>query len=402
LFYDSHVHIGKKSFIGKIKDENKDLPAYRSISDNPWEKYAKLAVKNQIYKALIFPFTLEEVDSMKANDYISQAYEMNQELFIPFYVINERRSPNELERKTLFGIKEHFYITRGKDINAYFPIYDFLQQTDKFLFIHPHMEERVERIHLIKREFPNLKIILAHSGRKWPFTGDDVLDFIIPELRIYENVYFETSTILDPQVIGKMITEIGSHRVLFGSDYPFEHPDGDVYKEELQAIDRLKIPDEYKENIIRNNFKNLFLKDVWIRRISKDDRTILMGLINELDPIERKFLAIDQKLDVIKSNIRDERHIYVLENLKQIIGFARESGRSNNGAIIEELLIKKEFRNKGYAELLISAISKKFNHVESKTLSDNTSMNNLNIKMGFNIAKQSDSGKILYWRKTNE
>lgn len=334
MFYDSHVHIGKNKFIGKIKDTNSDLSVYRTIYDNPWEKHAKLAVKNQIYKALIFPFPLEENDYSQANDYISQAYEMNQELFIPFFLINERLSPNELEKKTLFGIKEHFYITRDKDISAYFPIYDFLQQTDKILFIHPHMNERVGRIQLIKKNFPELKIILAHSGRKWPFTGDDVLDFIIPGLKSYKDVYFETSTILDPQVITEMINKVGSSRVLFGSDYPFEHPGGDVYAEELGVLDSLKVSSEDRENIIQNNFKHLFLKDVWIRRVSKDDQNNIMQLINEVGPQERKFLALDQKLDVIRYNIRNERHMYVLENSRDIIGFIRESGRSKNGAII--------------------------------------------------------------------
>lgn len=402
MFFDAHVHIGKNKFMGKIKETNRDLPAYSSIIDNPWEKYYKVAVQNEIYKALIFPFPLEEVDFMKANDYIKRAYELNQELFIPFFLINERLSVEELERQTLFGIKEHFYITRNTDINTYFPIYNFLQETDKLLFIHPHMNERVERIQLIKKNFPKLKIILAHSGRKWPFTGDDVLDLILPTLKSYEDVYFDTSTIMDPQVISEMVNVVGSHRVLFGSDYPFENPSGDVYKAEFAVIDRLQVSDEDKENIIRNNFKHLFLKDVWIRRVSREDRNRVMQLINELGPKERKFLALDQKLDVIKSNIRDERHIYVLENSQSIIGFIRESGRSKNGAIIEELLIQEKFRGKGYAELLMGAISKKFYYVEAKTLFDNTSINNLNIKMGFDIAKQSDSGKILYWRKTNE
>jgi len=402
MFFDTHVHIGKKSFMSRIKDQNKQLPGYLGGLENDWKKYVKLAEINHIYKALIFPFTFEEVEYSSANKYISQAYDLNQELFIPFYIINEQLSPKELEGQTLFGIKEHFYITRNTDISNYFPVYDFLQQTDKLLFIHPHMNDRVERVQLIKKNFPKLKIILAHSGRKWPFTGDDVLDLVLPALKSYEDIYFDTSTILNPKVISEMVNVIGSHRVLFGSDYPFEHPEADIYKAELGVIDKLKISNEDRENIIRNNFEHLFLKDVWIRRISKDDRNDVMQLISELDPKERKFLAVDQKLDVIKATIRNERHIYVLENTQQIIGFIRESGRSNNGAILEELLINERFRKKGYAELLINAIANKFDYVEAKTLSDNTSVNYLNIKLGFSIVKQSESGKILNWRKVNE
>lgn len=402
MFFDNHVHIGTNKIMGRIKYQNKQLPGYLGVHENEWNKYLKSALKNRVYKALIFPFTFKEVDFSRANNYISQAYDKNQELFIPFFIINEHLSPKELEGQTLFGIKEHFYITRNIDINSYYPIYDFLQATDKFLFIHPHMNERVERIQLIKKNFPKLKIILAHSGRKWPFTGDDVLDLIIPALKSYEDVYFETSTIRDPQVISEMVKVVGSHRVLFGSDYPFDNSNEDVYKVEFEVMDRLEVSGKDRDNIIRNNFKRLFIKDVWIRRVSRDDRNDVMQLINELGPKERKFLALDQKIDVIKSNIRDERHIYVLEDSQRIIGFIRESGRSNNGAIIEELLIQEQFRGKGYAQLLMGAISKKFDYIEAKTLFENKSINNLNIKMGFDIAKQSNSGKILYWRKVNE
>lgn len=402
MLFDSHVHLGHKRYMNKIKEQNEDLPGYQGKIDNPWDQYIKLASKNGIYKALIFPFTFEEVDYSEANNYISQAYELNQELFVPFFIINEHLSPREIENKTLFGIKEHFYITRNSNIKIYFPIYDFLQETEKILFIHPHMNERIERIQTIKKSFPKLKIILAHSGRKWPFTGDDVLDLILPSLKSFEDIYFDTSTILDPNIISEMVNIIGSHRILFGSDYPFENPSGDVYKAELEVINKLEISTNDYENIVGNNFKRLFLKDVWIRKISKDDRNAVLILINELNPKERKFLAIDQKLDLIKSTIRNERHIYVLENSQNIIGFIRESGRSNRGAIIEEILVQENFRGRGYAKLLMQAILKKYDYVEAKTFSDNTSMNNLNIKLGFDIVKNSNSGRILYWRKAND
>ena len=132
---------------------------------------------------------------MKANDYIKHAYEKNQELFIPFYLINERLSIENLEEISIFGVKEHFYLTRNTDIKAFFHIYEYLQEKDKILYIHPHMSERISRIHIIRKNFPRLKIILAHSGRKWPFTGDEILELIIPELKSYEDIYFDTSTI---------------------------------------------------------------------------------------------------------------------------------------------------------------------------------------------------------------
>ena len=402
MIFDAHVHIGKKNFMGKVNEANKDLPAYNAIMDNSWEEYYKVAVKNRIYKALIFPFPLEEVDFMKANDYIKQAYKMNQEILIPFFLINERLSVEDLEQIDIYGVKEHFYITRNMDIKAFFHIYEYLQEKDKILYLHPHMSERVDRIHVIRKNFPRLKIILAHSGRKWPFTGDDVLELIIPELKSYEDVYFDTSTILDKKVISNMVKVIGSHRVLFGSDYPFPKPGEDIYKTELNVIDKLDVGAGDKENILRNNFKRLFLNDIWIRRVAKEDRQKILDIFKTLPRKERKFLALDQKMDVIKSTIRDERHIYIAENSQDIVGYLRESGRSNNGALLEEVLVAEKYRGKGVAKLLMGAVSSKFNYVEAKTLSDNMVVNNLNIKLGLDIISQSKSGKILYWRKSNE
>ncbi|MEN6460834.1 MAG: GNAT family N-acetyltransferase [Syntrophomonas sp.] len=402
MFFDAHVHIGKKKFMGKIKDANRGLPAYNSIMENPWEKYHKVAVQNKIYKALIFPFPLEEVDFIQANDYIKQAYEMNQELFIPFFLINERLSIENLEQMNIYGVKEHFYITQNIEMNAFFHIYEYLQAKSKFLYLHPHMNDRVDRIHVIRKNFPKLKIFLAHSGRKWPFTGDDVLELIIPEIKSYEDIYFDTSTILDSKVISKMVKVIGSHRVLFGSDYPFSKPSEDIYQTELGVIDRLDVADKDKENILHNNFKRLFLKDLWIRRVDKKDRQKLLDILDKVKPMERKFLALDQKMDVIKSTIRDERHIYIAENSHDIAGYLRESGRSNNGALFEEILVPEKYRGKGVAKLLMEAVANKFSYVEAKTLSDNIVINNLNIKQGFDIVKQSKNGKILNWRKSNE
>ncbi len=403
MIFDTHVHIGKKKFMVKIKNENRDLPAYNSIIENTWEKYIKIAVKNNIYKALIFPFPLEEVDIYQANNYIHTAYEMNRELFIPFYLLDEQLDLDELELNQVFGLKEHFYISRNVDIRAYFPVYEYLQDKGKFLYIHPHMSERIERIHHIKNEFPHLKIILAHSGRKWPFTGEEVLDLVVPEFKSYEDLYFDTSTISDSKVISKMTNMLGGHRVLFGSDYPFSQPSVDIYQAETEMIDKLDVTDEDRENILRNNFKRLFLEKVWIRRVAREDRTKLFEIFTELSAQDRKFLALDQKLDVIKTNIRDERHIYIAEdNNNNIVGYIREGGRSNQGAIIEEILIPRKYRGKGYADLLIRTVYNKFSYVDAKTFMDNTAVHALNIRLGFDIVKQSKSGKILYWRKIND
>ncbi|MCK9218146.1 MAG: GNAT family N-acetyltransferase, partial [Firmicutes bacterium] len=349
----------------------------------------------------IFPFPFKEIDLSRANKYILEAYKKNQELFIPFFLMSEGLTPKHLENSNIYGVKEHFYVTGDLDKRVFFNIYDYLEQNGLFLLIHSKLNTIVHNISLIKNNFPGLKIILAHSGRKWPFTGDDVMETVIPELKNYKELYFETSTIRDSGVITAMVNQIGSQRILFGSDYPFSKQGEDIYLTELAIVDEASISDEDKINILCSNFKNLFLKDVWIRRVKKEDKDNIFELIKRLSKEEIKFLALDKKFDVIKANIRSERHIYLLENQDKIIGYLRESGRNNNGAIIEEILIDSAYRGKGYAEFLVRAIENKFSYIEQKTFSKNITVNKLNQKLGYIIVKKSNSGQIYYWRKDN-
>ena len=402
MIFDAHVHLGKKRFFDKENEILHNSSVNINILENTWEKYAKVAAKYGVYKALIFPFPLANINIEAANNYVMEAHKKNQELFIPFLLISEDIIKKNLSTDSIMGVKEHFYLTGDKDTKCFFAIYDFLQENNLFLFIHPHMKERMDRIRLIIDNFPRLKIIWAHSGRKWPFSGEDVVELIVPQFKEYSNIIFETSTIRDSSVVTAMVKDLGSDRILFGTDYPISEQGEDIYLSEIAVIQDAKITESDKVNIFYNNFRNLFLKDVWIRKVSKLDKKNIFGLFATLTKTERKFLALDQKLELIKSNIRDERHIFLLENKKDIIGYIRESGREDKGAFLEEIIINKDYRGRGYARILQNVVINKFRYVELKTFADNISVNRLNEKMGFNIFKKSANGSIYYWRKIND
>jgi predicted TIM-barrel fold metal-dependent hydrolase len=363
----------------------------------------RLAQKKSIFKAIAFPYPFEESDVEAANRYITQAFYKNQELLIPFWLISPSLTETMIRQNNIRGLKEHFYLSRNLDKRHFFPAYDLLRQSGLFLIIHPHMKERVEKIQFLKENFPQLKIILAHSGRKWPFSGEEVLERVIPALKGYEDLYFDTSTIRDSRTIAGMVRAVGSERILFGSDYPFFREEGeDVIEVELAPILKADISDGERENILTNNLKRLFMEGVWTRRGSREDREELLAMIAAVDPRERKFLALDQKMDVIRSNIRDERHIYVIENSHRLLGFARESGRPDNGALLEEIYLLEEERHKGYAHLLTRVITDKFAYVEAKTFAENRSVAALFRRLKFSVEKTSKNGNILYWKRIDE
>lgn len=403
--YDTHTHIGLSAFIKskQYMEENgnfiKDL-----FKDCKWERYMKQAVKAGVLKAVTFPIPLgsNEIDVDNSNRYIIEAYDKNKEFFVPFLLISEKPDVNFIEQNpAVKGFKEAFHQKRYQDKGAFNKAYDLAQQKGLFLLIHPHMNERIEKIEYLKKEFPKLKIILAHAGRRIPFTGMDVVDFILPALKKYDDLYFDTSTIRDSGVIEQMVETLGVERILFGSDHPYRKIDEkDYFQNELDTVIKANIPDEAKEQILYKNFSRLFLdEDKILRGICGADKEKLLELLQAIGKEEQKFLAVSKKMGVIRKNINDKRHIYIIEEKGIISAFLRESGRSNNGALIEEIYVAPHARGKGYGKILLDMAINKFSYLEAKTFASNSAIVGLFKKTGFIVDNESKNGTILYWKK---
>lgn len=132
-------------------------------------------------------------------------------------------------------------------------------------------------------------------------------------------------------------------------------------------------------------------------RCQREDEKELLEIINNISVEEKKFLAIDKKIDNIKRCIKDRRHLYLLKIDQKIIGFARESGRKNNGAQLEEIYIHPNFRNKGYSKLFINLLLNKFDYLTAKTFENNKSIASVLKSFNGKIVKKSPGGNIFYW-----
>lgn len=398
MIFDSHVHLCEKGSLKGVCRADSQLPGYRNARENSWESYARVAAKNGVFKALVMPFPFKELSATAADDYICRAVACNPDLLIGLALITPTVSYLESLGTSVVGAKEHFYLTGEQPVRSYFPAYEFLQQNDLVLLIHPRWNERVTRITEIKRSFPQLKVILAHSGRKSPYTGEEVVQ-VACKLKRFDSLFFDTSTIRDPSAITQLMRMVGSDRVLFGSDFPyFQSKDEDSYGLERAAVEDACLNDQQRHQVFQQTFRNLFLRDVWVRRACKEDTDSLLKIIQKISADERKFLAIDKKLDIIKQEVRSERHVLLLESKDEIVGFARESGRSDNGALVEEIYIKPAHRGKGYAKRLLAAFAAKFDWMEMKTYSTNTNICNLAERFGFAIHKKTPRGSRLTWK----
>ncbi len=396
LIFDSHVHLGLEDFVMPIMPSDGNMPIFHNALDNKYVSFARTAERNSIYKALSFAFPFPNIAVRAANQYVLDAAAKRPDLFLPLLLISDDLSYFCANLNNIAGAKEEFYLPGGRDLNSFMPIYEFLEANDLVLLIHPHRDDRINRILSIRSNFPNLKIILAHSGRKWPFTGDDILDTILPSLASTDLLFFDTSTIRDGKILRAIVNSIGVERVLFGSDYPFFSVKGEnTYQEELATIHSARLTSHEEEMILSGNFRRIFLGDIWLRRVSRDDINALTSLLEDIPSEEVKFLAIMKKHAAFRSNIRSERHIFILENSSGIIGFVRESGRPNNTAMIEEVLIHPSWRTRGLGVLLLDSMKSMFSGLLAKTFSSNKPMNNLLRKCGFSVV---NGNSILHWR----
>lgn len=140
--------------------------------------------------------------------------------------------------------------------------------------------------------------------------------------------------------------------------------------------------------------------DYTIGITNKNNLSEILKLIEKLPAHEKKYLALNSKMDVIRREIRAGRHVYVLVTEKGIGAFARESGRPNKYIMLEEIVVHPELRGKGLASILLAWLLEKYHKVLAKTFAGNEPIAGLLIKHGFKIVEKSPKGEILYWERS--
>lgn len=107
----------------------------------------------------------------------------------------------------------------------------------------------------VLEEFPGLKLILAHLGNGY---WDQTLELAQKHPHVLFDTaiafsYINSPTTLDDNEAVEIIKTIGAHRILFGSDYPWINPAGDV-----ERIKGLNISERDKALILGDNAARLF------------------------------------------------------------------------------------------------------------------------------------------------
>ncbi len=125
------------------------------------------------------------------------------------------------------------------------------------VFIHNFSESVLEapyRLENIAKLFPNLIFISLDS-----LSSPNQINTMIQVAKRQGNVFLETGMLFPLQnIIERVVREIGSHRLLFGSD-AYTDPAATDPEIIIEIIMKSKISEEDKMNILGKNARNIFL-----------------------------------------------------------------------------------------------------------------------------------------------
>ncbi len=395
---DSHVHIGLKEFC-LFSESNFKYDLFSSYED-----VISLMNSYDIERVIALPIPHYQFDSKKSNDYVLKAYNKYPDRIIPFCRIDENLSDNLLY-KGYRGVKLHL-VYENFDIKNNVKNLQLIEDLNLPLIVHAKFQDKVSQIKRILDVAPNLTIILAHMGRGHLYTGEQVIKNAIG-LKIYNNVYFETSTVGDNKSILNCSDIVGVDRIIYGSDYPFgKNFFGNKY-DYVSGITMIEsiFSKEDSEKILSLNVKKILNQSnssqLQIRRVKKADLDKIMTIFNSLDTTDKIFLALDKKISLIRQVIRSERHCYVAVLEGEIIGFIRESGRKNNFSLLEEIVVCRNHRGKGVARHLLNYYHNVFHKNLAKTNAKNKAMIHL-LEQNNYKADNLGATKIIHWVRESD
>lgn len=256
---DSHAHIFPEKIADKAVDSIGgfyDLPmAHKGTAQALIASGSKIGVE----KYLVFSTATTKQQVTSINDFIYKACQKYKS-FIGLGTLHPDMTGYKAEISRMIdlgfeGVKLHpdfqrFYI----DAPQMMPIYKALEESGLKLLCHvgdkrSHFSDPY-RLAKVAKGFPKLKIIAPHFGgwQQW----DEAMKYLsLP------NVYFDTSSALytlNREQVANLLKVLDSSKFFFGTDFPmWDH------EEELERFLALELPHKINEDILYNNFAQLFL-----------------------------------------------------------------------------------------------------------------------------------------------
>jgi len=201
---ESALFPGKKVEMLMFGNPEKEI----KIEEN--NKYASLSSENSRNYALMIPpieAKVEELDSVVSDGHFVG--------FKPYWTFVTWKEQNDvLIEDMVTEAQLEVANKRGLIILLHIP--------RKLRLADPYNLKSIKRI---AKEYPNLKLVIAHIGRaycSWPAKVG------LEELKDLENVYFDTAMVQNPVSYQLLFRKIDKSRILFGTDLPIAMEKGKV------------------------------------------------------------------------------------------------------------------------------------------------------------------------------
>jgi len=247
---DAHVHSNTRKQCKSIDEY------YFHVPDTtfPWFEISKHIKVNRILyptnkvKILVFPMPYRGIAHRAATDYIVYQATKNSTIAPILYGIPDdiRYTISMLQTGQFHGLKMYreYFSPPVKKIKEYFParVLRCCEEINIPIILHlpRSLVECINELLAIIEEFPDLKIVLAHSGLV--FSPSKNLTETFLRLNRCENVYFDTAMVTSAKVLKMVFDILGYHKIIFGTDQPLNLIRGRMYKNPTLGI---RIATEY-------------------------------------------------------------------------------------------------------------------------------------------------------------
>lgn len=260
---DFHVHIGlKENWHEWVRDYQKSTQSefysrYEEMIDP--EKFASYLKSNRVEKAVILPEISPIVTGVVLNEYVLE-FCQGHDVFIPFCTVNPfvvNNPAQELKKYFKLGAKgvklypsyNHFYPNESR----MYPIYAFAQEERLPVLVHTGSSifkgskiKFADPIHLddVASDFPDLPLIMAHSGRGLWYEEAFFLS------RIHPSLYLEVSG-LPPRKLLNYFPDMEKNidKFIYGSDWPGVR----TISSNIEAIEELSLSEDSKKKLLYGN-----------------------------------------------------------------------------------------------------------------------------------------------------
>lgn len=253
MLIDTHIHIGDRNECQYIVDNSIYRNIYRLYS---CIKPEVISLTNEflmdVDKYFAIPLFFFETDIDDANIKLLNKIKGDSRA-IPVLLLPKNESISRTQEIMKYKIlKEHFSLHSPKDISDRDDAYDYLSQIGGILLLHTLEDYTLSHIKYLRKEFPNMHILLAHLGRNshcdYIFTKN-----IIESLCSDDKIITDISTVDNELLIRYAINKYGKERVLYGSDFPFETDAENREKNFMKMALRASLSDDEKEHLFYKN-----------------------------------------------------------------------------------------------------------------------------------------------------